>query len=75
MKTRDLRKALRNLGCSPVRQKGSHEVWECPSGRKLPPLVTNQREASRCVVMHIMRVLRDEGLSEGKGWDALASDA
>jgi predicted RNA binding protein YcfA (HicA-like mRNA interferase family) len=71
MKTRDLRKALKSLGCKLLRQRGSHEVWACPSGRTLPPVVITKREAPRCVIMSIKRVLRDEGLSCNKGWTDL----
>lgn len=64
MKTRDLQKALRSLGCAIVRTRGSHEIWVSPSGQKLPPVVVTQREASRRVLTTIKRALRSEGLAE-----------
>lgn len=72
MKTKAFRKRLTDLGCTLLRQAGSHEVWSCPSGRRLPPLVVNQREVSRHVLTSILRVLRDEGLTTDKGWRQVA---
>jgi len=72
MKTKDFRKQLKGLGCKLTRQSGSHEVWVCPTGRVLPPLVANQREMSRRVLTSILRVLRDEGLTDERGWRRVA---
>ncbi len=72
MKTKDFRKRLKALGCSIARQSGSHEMWVCPSGRTLPPVVTSQREVSRRVITSVLRVLREEGLTTDRGWRKVA---
>lgn len=72
MKTKDFRKQLKALGCTLARRSGSHEVWACPTGRRLPPLVANQREVSRRVLTSILRVLREEGLTNERGWRRVA---
>lgn len=72
MKTKDFRKHLRVLGCCVCRQSGSHEIWVCPSGRKLPPVVVSQREMSRHVFTSVLRVLRDEELTQDRGWRKVA---
>jgi predicted RNA binding protein YcfA (HicA-like mRNA interferase family) len=76
MKVRDLRSALRQIGCKPLRCKGSHEVWSSPSGATLPPLVINHvgDEASVGVYAKIVRALRSEGIElRADGTFALAS--
>ena len=72
MKTKDFRKRLKALGCTVCRQSGSHEIWACPNGHKLPPVVTNQREVSRRVLTSVLRVLREEGLILERGWRKVA---
>jgi predicted RNA binding protein YcfA (HicA-like mRNA interferase family) len=37
LRYKDLKKKLEKLGeCTPLRQKGSHEIWKCPGGKKFP---------------------------------------
>ena len=38
MKRRDVERALRANGCSPIRNTGGHEVWGCPCGAHIAPL-------------------------------------
>lgn len=64
MKVRELRAALRAIGCTPLRCRGSHETWATPAGATLPPVVINHLggEASFGVVVKIVRALRSEGI-------------
>lgn len=45
IKVRTLRRILSNLGCVPDRIRGSHEIWIAPSGRELPPVTINHKNA------------------------------
>lgn len=38
MKRRDVESALRQHGCSTIRQTGDHEVFGCPCGQHIFPL-------------------------------------
>lgn len=33
---REVKRRLRNLGWRPIRQTGSHEIWESPTGVRVP---------------------------------------
>ena len=63
MKVRDLRAYLRSIGCVVLRVRGSHEIWQTPSGHTLPPIVANHQndDASRGVVMKVAAALKLAG--------------
>lgn len=62
VKTRHLRRSLRKLGCRAIRQSGSHEVWECPGGTRLPVVLVNEDDQRSRIVKAILAVLIAEGL-------------
>jgi len=62
VKTRQVRRALSKLGCRLLRQSGSHETWETPSGRRLPVVLINEDDLRNRVVKAILTALIAEGL-------------
>jgi len=62
VKTRQVRRALSKLGCRLLRQSGSHETWETPSGRKLPIVLINEDDLRNRIVKAILTALIAEGL-------------
>ena len=62
VKTRQVQRALSRLGCRFVRQRGSHETWETPSGRRLPILLNNEDDLRCRIVKAILTALIAEGL-------------
>lgn len=68
MKVRDLMRALRALGCTPVRRKGSHETWKTPGGKGTMTLTVHHPEhtASPVVLASVRRALATENLKLGR---------
>jgi len=63
VRVRRLRKRLRNLGCRPLRTRGSHEVWSTPGGARLVVVCNHLgRDASKPVLASCRRALFLEGL-------------
>jgi predicted RNA binding protein YcfA (HicA-like mRNA interferase family) len=60
-KTRDVRKALTQVGCKLVRISGSHEIWATDKGVPLPPIL-NRCETQRWFVRTILRKLQEIGI-------------
>lgn len=56
IKRNTLTKALAALGCTPVRNRGGHEIWGCPCGQHTAP-VPNHREATAGVLRSIIKQL------------------
>lgn len=62
MKVRTLRARLYRIGCSPVRQRGSHEIWRTPKRATLVLKVNHLgAEVSRTVLSSCRRILAAEG--------------
>lgn len=53
-KRKQVEAALRAQGCSPLRNRGGHEVWGCPCGKHTAPL-PNHGEVSAGVIRSIAR--------------------
>lgn len=62
VKTRQIRRALSRLGCRALRQNGSHETWETPSGRRLPVILVNDDDLRNRIVKALLTALMAEGL-------------
>lgn len=54
---RELARDLRDAGCEPVRQKGSHEWWQCPGGCAGPVPVHPGRNISPGVLRKLRNLL------------------
>lgn len=55
---REVKRRLRNLGWRPIRQTGSHEIWESPTGVRVP--VTAGHEG-QTIAVQIVRTLQRAG--------------
>ena len=67
-KVRKVIKALRAVGCVPVRTRGSHQSWRTPGGAGLVIVVNHLgASVSRTVLSSVRRVLRAEGLTLDNG--------
>lgn len=64
-KVRDLRAALRAIGCELKRTCGSHEIWCLPDGRSLPPFVGKKPndDVSPNVLSSIRRFFEQAGIA------------
>jgi len=54
MKRREVERALRAHGCSPLRNRGGHEVWGCSCGQHTAPL-PNHGEITAGVVASVQK--------------------
>lgn len=62
MKVRTLRAKLWRLGCSPIRRRGSHEIWHTPARAMLVLKINHLgAEVSRAVLSSCRRTLAAEG--------------
>jgi len=57
MKRREVERALRAHGCSPLRNRGGHEVWGCSCGQHTAPL-PNLGEITAGVVASVQKQMQ-----------------
>lgn len=64
LKVRDLQRKLQDAGCEAVRVSGSHEIWQTPSGERIP-LPCNHRNdmVTHAVLRTFRQVLTKEGIN------------
>ena len=66
-KVRCLLKQLGQLGCRPLRIRGSHQRWVTPGGKRFTAVVSHPgSEVTPGVMSKVRRVLRREGLKVGE---------
>lgn len=59
----DLMRYLRELGCQPIRTRGSHQIWRTPRGQSFALVVNHLgHDVSRIVLAVVRRTLAREGL-------------
>ena len=63
---RELRDELRGLGASPVRLKGSHEVWRFPDGKIFVAVVNHLNDAVDANIVAKFRRLRERRCAAGE---------
>lgn len=63
-KVRDFIHRLKQIGCKPLRIKGSHQIWATPGGHQVT-IVCNHMNThlSRLVLSSVENVLQREGLT------------
>ncbi len=52
---REVKRRLRDLGWRPIRQSGSHEIWESPDGRRVPITAGHEGQTISAKIVLIFR--------------------
>lgn len=74
LKVRQVIVRLRQLGCRPVRSKGSHQTWKAPNGACCPIKINHLgADMSPRVLSCVRQWLRDAGLDLDGGTGTLRS--
>jgi predicted RNA binding protein YcfA (HicA-like mRNA interferase family) len=63
MKRRLVEQALRGVGCVSIRDRGDHEVWQCPCGQHVTALPWHKE-----ITAGVVRSIEKQIACQPKGW-------